>query len=152
MSKYIDFTTYNKDQAILTSGRLILNAREDNLFILAKKDVAMSMGGNMHINIGAKGSITSKLIINSGRVQFGLPGNSVAMEPVAKGDSTTSSINSLITELSTFLSVLTSAKGLVTGGIAELPSINLAAQAFNSRLSGMQKELDKIKSTTTFTN
>jgi hypothetical protein len=112
----------------------------------------MSMGGDMHINVGAKGNTTSKFILNSPRVQFGLPGNTTSMEPVAKGSSSVESLNEILVELSKFLQALTTAKGLVTGGIATMPTINLAADAFFKRLPSMQKNLDKIKSNTTFTN
>ena len=152
MSKFTNFAAYNKHQAILTSGRLIFNAREDNLFLLAKKDLAISVGQDVHINVGVKGSTTSKLIINSPRVQFGLPSNSTKMEPVAKGDSAVESVSELLAELSKFLNILTSAKGLVSGGVATLPEVNLAADAFMKKLPDLKKGLDKIKSTTTFTN
>lgn len=150
--KYIDFSAYNKHQAILTSGRLIFNAREDNLFLIAKKDIAMSMGGDLHINVGPAGSTSAKMIVNAPIIQFGLEKNDVKMEGVAKSDSTVESLKSIIVELSKFMAALTTANGLVSGGTATLPAINIAADAFNKMLPQIQKDLDKIKSSTTFTN
>jgi hypothetical protein len=149
VAKFIDFSAYNKHQVILTSDRLILNAKSDNLFLLAKKDIAMSMGGDLHINVGPKDSKTAKMIVNAPIVQFGV-GND--LQGVAKADSAVQSLNDIVTELSNFMRALVPAKGLVSGGVATLPAINMAADAFLKKLPDIQKNLDNIKSSVTFTN
>lgn len=149
MAKFKDFSSFNGKQVILTSGRLIFNARDENLFLLSKGDISISTGGDLHIDVGVKGQTTSKLIVNSPLTQFGLGPD---MESVAKGDSVVASFNELITELSKLLSTLTSAKGLVNGGTATLTEINIAASAFNQKLPSIQKDLQNILSKITFTN
>lgn len=150
MGKFIDFSAYNTDQVFLTSGRVVINAREDNVFIVSKKDVAVSAGGDMHINIGPKGSKTGSFIINSSRVQFGLPTRTTSMEPVAKGTSSVESITQILTELRAFMEVASTAKDPVA--VALSTSLNLAGNAFLSKIPGIQDKVNKIESTITFTN
>lgn len=152
MSKFIDFSAYNNHQAFLISGRLVFNAKEDNIFIISKKDIALSSGGDVHINVGTKGSTTAKFIVNSPIVQMGLGSSDKPVEAVAKGDSAVSSIETLLSELSKLTSALSTCKGIVSGGIATLPSMNAAADAFSKSLPAIKKSLDKIKSQTTFTS
>jgi hypothetical protein len=148
MRKFTSFNKYNKHQAILTSGRLILNAREDDLFILAKKDLSISVGGDVHINVGPKGNKSAKLIINSPSVQLGI---GKGVESVAKGDSLVKSLESMVDKMSSFLSALSTANGLVSGGVASLPIINEAAKKLNLELSKLKVELKNIPSKTTTT-
>lgn len=138
-----DLQKYSANQVILTSDRLVFNAKLDNIFLITKKDVAISSGGSFHINVGGE------VIINTPKTTFGL-GNDA--QPVAKADSLVNTLSSIILELSKFLSALTTAKGMVTGGTAELTTINSAATSLNSKLPNILKQLDKIKSTITYTN
>lgn len=150
MPNFTPFIKYNKDQVILTSGRIIFNAKDDNIFFISNKDIAFSSGGDMHVNIGKKGSTTNKLIVNSPIIQFGLPDNKISIEPIAKGDSTVNSLQSLLNELEKLLNTLAKAKGLVAGGVADLTEINIAANSFLGKLPAIQKSLADIKSTITY--
>jgi hypothetical protein len=138
-----DLQKYSANQVILTSDRLVFNARLDNIFLITKKDVAISSGGSFHINVG------EEVIVNSPKTTFGL-GNDA--QPVAKADSLVNTLSNIISELSKFLTTLTTAKGLVTGGTAELTSVNTAAASLNSKLSNILKKLEDIKSKTVYAN
>lgn len=151
MTKFISFSTYNKHQAILTSGRLIFNAREDNLFLLSKKDIALSSGGDIHINVGPKGSKNNILIVNSPKIQFGLDSVKNPLESVAKGDSAVNSLNSLINLLVAFMASTIGSTAVGGGGVSSLPAISNAADEFIKRVEAVKKDLEKIKSSTTFT-
>lgn len=150
MPSFTPFQSYNSSQAILSSGRIIFNSKEDSIFIISKKDVAISTGEDMHINVGSLSSSDKRLIVNSKRTEFNT-GTNTQLESVAKGDSLVEALNELISELNDFMSSLKTAKGLVSGGVANLTSVNLAADAFSKKVKDTQKKLDKIKSTILFT-
>ena len=147
MSKPENFSTYKKDQVILTSGRLVFNADEDSIFLLAKKDLAISTVGNVHINVGKAGSKDSLFIVNSNRIQFGLEGKG-KVEPVAKADSLVQSLESLSRALEDFTNKLSKVVGTVE--IGAITQINIASKGLNTYLKNFNKNLIKIKSKNTF--
>ena len=151
MPKFTDFSSYSKDQVILTSGRLIFNAKDDSVFVMSKKDIALSASGDIHINVGAKGSTTSKLIVNSPKIQFGLENKSTKSEPTVKGDSAVKSIESILDEVVKLAEALSKATGQVAGGTATLLSINIAADAFLKNIKSVKTNLKDMKSKTTYT-
>lgn len=151
MSKFTDFSSYNKHQAILTSGRVILNAKHDSVFIIASRDLAVSVGGDVHFNVGVKKSKTSKFILNSPIIQFGLESKDNKKESVAKGDTVVNLMKDILDNLKSFLSDLSTAKGLVSGGVATLPTINSSAVKLGSEIKVIESKLENIKSKITFT-
>ena len=50
MFKPQDPNVYNKDQVILTSGRLLLNAKEDAIMLFAKEAISLASTDSVHIN------------------------------------------------------------------------------------------------------
>lgn len=151
----MSFTSFKKfqgNQAILCSDRIIFNAKKDNIFLLASKDLAVSVGGSVHINVGSQsGDNRDKIfILNSPKIQLGLSDNGETLEPIAKGDQTVSLLNELLTDMESFMNSLIEAKGLVTGGTATLLTINLAAKNMSAKIKGIKEKLIGIKSKTTF--
>lgn len=139
---FIPFNSFNKNQVILTSDRLIFNARADSIFLLSNKDVAISANNDIHINNGGN------TIINSKRIQLGL-GNDV--QPLAKADSLVITLNKLLSSLTDLSTALSSA--IATGvGVSSLLSINTAGQKLQASVQNIKADLDKIKSKTSFTN
>lgn len=147
MNKPENFSKYSKDQVILTSGRLVFNAREDSLFLLSKKDLAVSTGGDVHINVGLPGSKNSLFIINSNRIQFGLASKGT-VEPVAKADSLLVSLEKLSKALDTFTQKLSGVTGTVE--VAGMTIISTSAMALKKEVAAFKSSLDKIPSKTTF--
>ena len=147
MSKPENFSTYKKDQVILTSGRLVFNADEDSIFLLSKKDLAISTVGNVHINVGKAGSKESLFIVNSNRIQFGLDSKG-KVEPVAKADSLVQSLDSLSRYLSRFTTDLSQIVGTVES--AAFLKITAISLKLNTDLTAFNRTLNKIKSNTTF--
>lgn len=147
MSKPENFSTYKKDQVILTSGRLVFNADEDSIFLLSKKDLAISTVGNVHINVGKAGSKESIFIVNSNRIQFGLDSKG-KVEPVAKADSLVQSLESLSRYLSKFTTDLSQIVGTVES--AAFLKITAISLKLNTDLTAFNRTLNKIKSNTTF--
>lgn len=147
MTKPENFSTYNKSQVILTSGRLVFNAREDSLFLLSKKDLAVSTGGDVHINVGLPGSKNSLFIVNSNRIQFGLESKG-KVEPVAKADSLVESLRALADSLSTFTQDLSTLIGTVE--IAAITKIATSSLKLNINLKKVTGTFNRIPSKNTF--
>lgn len=147
MNKPENFSKYSKDQVILTSGRLVFNAREDSLFLLSKKDLAISTGGDVHINVGLPGSKNSLFIINSNRVQFGLASKGT-VEPVAKADSLLKSLRDLSSSLNTFTTSISLIVGTVEA--AQFTALSTAAKNLSTSIKRFEANLNRIPSETTF--
>lgn len=150
---FISFNKYNKNQLILSSDRIIINAKDDNIFLLSNKDLSISAGDSVHINIGKKSGDNSKsvFILNSPKIQFGIPDQNNTLEPVAKADKSVQLMNELLSGLNDFMNQLSSANGVVSGGIANLPSINIASKAMIEKIKNISKQVNDIKSKKTFT-
>jgi len=67
---------YRGRQIIIDSGRVLLNAKDDSVFILGDKAVGISTNGTFNIDSGGK------TIINSPEINLGLD----ARHPIIKGD------------------------------------------------------------------
>ena len=67
---------YRGKQIIIDSDRVLLNAKDDSVFILGDKAVGISTNGTLNINSGGK------TIINSPEINLGLD----AKHPIIKGD------------------------------------------------------------------
>lgn len=146
-----DFNTYSENQTIFNSDRLILNAKKDNIFLLAKDSICLSSGNSVHINIGDPNNDSKdcKFVINSPRIELGLS-NKGAMEPLAKADSTEDIINKILNSISEFSNQLQSATG--TGvGVVNIIALNSAANKLTKDISNIYKQVSKIKSKTSYT-
>lgn len=148
MNKPENFSKYNKDQVILTSGRLVFNAREESLFLLSKKDLAISTGGDVHINVGLPGSKSSLFIVNSNRIQFGLESKGGKLEPVAKATSLLESLKDLSSSISTFTTSLSFIVGTVEA--AQFTALATAAKNLARDVKKFESSLNKIPSKITF--
>lgn len=135
---YTDFNSYEKNYVILTSDRLILNAKEDSIFLSSKRTIGLSAVEQVHINIGPLGKRDPEknyLVINSPRIQLGLPkgDKDIENEPIAKAHSTIKFVNGLIEALNTFCDSLSTATA-VGVGTATIPKINAAANILRTSL------------------
>lgn len=139
---FTDFNKYTGHQQIITSDRVIINAKEDAVFILAKETIGFSVGGSFHVNTG------DEVIVNAPRIQLGLSTNG-KLEPIAKGESTEQVMNDILSALSSFSSQLTSAQG-VGAGIITLPTINAAAAKLTQDIARIKNKVEKIKSKVTY--
>lgn len=137
----MNFDNYPDNQIIYNSDRLVLNAKKDNIFLIAKNDVSISTANDLHID-------TTSVVVNAKDIQFGI-GND--LEPVAKADSVVSVINNLMTSLATFCTSLSKATGQGMGSISLL-EVNASAEKLLNELAQQGKDLNNIKSTITYTN
>jgi len=138
----MNFDNYPDNQIIYNSDRLVLNAKKDDIFLIANKDVSISTGGDLHVD-------TNAVVVNAKEIQLGLDGGK--LESIAKGDSVVSVINNLMSSLATFCSSLSTATGQGVG-VVSLVTINAAATKLLSEIAQQTNDLNSIKSTISYTN
>jgi hypothetical protein len=146
----IGIREFTGDQVIMTSDRLIFNTKTDNIILSTKKDIVMSTGGAVHINVGpSSGAKASNnfYIVNSPKIQLGLNNT----EPVAKGQKAADLINKVLNALAELANSLTTATGIGVGTVTE-PSVNAAGAKLQSTIINIQKDVEGIKSSITFTS
>ena len=51
--------TYNSEQIVLSSGRIVLNSRSNDVFISSKQFINLSSGNKVTIDVGSKDSTNS---------------------------------------------------------------------------------------------
>lgn len=102
---YVPEFPYKGDQAIINSGRVLLNAKDDSVLIFAKKSVGFSSAGTIHFNSD------SDCIINSPKIYLGLN----AVEPLVKGARLADYLGDLNETLVTLGKALTKVKGVKSG-------------------------------------
>lgn len=144
------FNSYSKNYVVLTSDRLILNSKDDSIFLTSKRTIGLSANEQLHINIGPLGKRDPSkhyVVINSPLIQLGLPrgDKNDNNEPVAKAHSTIQYVNGLIKALGEFCNSLTPAKG-IGGPIAGLPEINAAAMILKAALIDITNRYGNINS------
>ena len=96
---------YKGDQAIINSGRVLLNAKDDSVFVFAKKSIGLSSAGSIHFNSD------DVMIINSPKIYLGLN----ATEPLVKGGRLVDYLGDLNETLVTLGKALTKVKGVKQG-------------------------------------
>lgn len=143
---FTDFNSYEKDTVILNSDRVVLNSKDDSVFILSKKTVGMSAADSVHFDVGPRGTKDSKyiFIVNAPSIQLGLPANGIN-EPVAKADSVIAFITDLINSLNAFSTSLLTATG-VGVGVTTFPQINAAADLLKKQLKAYEDKYTKANS------
>jgi hypothetical protein len=138
---FVPIRKYNDNQVIITSDRLIFNSRKDNVFISAKKDLAVSVEGDVHINTD------NSFLLNAGTIKLGI--NKV--QPIPKGDDLNNMHTALIRALDNLAVALQGAIGIGVGTVSQ-PSINAAGATLKGELTNIKDLIDKINSKVTFTS
>jgi hypothetical protein len=80
---------YTGKQIIIDSGRVLLNAKEDSVFLLGKEAVGLSTEGSIHLNSN------ENLYINSDKIYLGLKNEESNHEPLVLGFKLQQFINTL---------------------------------------------------------
>jgi hypothetical protein len=137
----MDFNSYSGNYVILTSDRLILNAKADSLFLNASKTIGFSAVEQVHFNIGPLGKRDPEkhfLIVNSPRIQFGLPKDG-KNEPVAKAESVIDYINEMVKIISDFAFAVSNATA-VGVGVSKIPEISVASAKLKADMSRIKNK------------
>jgi hypothetical protein len=97
MSYKPDFP-YLGEQIIINSGRVILNSKDDSIFLFSKKAIGFSSSGPINFDSD------EKIIMNSPEIYLGLD----AQEPLVKGQQLVNLLNRLLNSLDSFSLVIQS--------------------------------------------
>jgi hypothetical protein len=145
-----DIKTYNGEQIILSSNRLIFNARQNDTYINSKRYINLSAGDKVTIDVGNVDSDNEEnmFLVNAPKMQFGLDRYGLA-EPVVKGEQLDLILTQLMEALSTY-STMVQAAAIVPGPIMSL-MLTPATQYLAGRLQAIKFDMNNFKSEKTFT-
>jgi hypothetical protein len=104
---------YKGNQAIINSGRVLFNAKDDSVFFFAAKSIGLSSSGTINFDS------TDSCIINSPKIYLGLN----AVEPLVKGKR----LELYLKDLNDSLSIVGTALSKAISGPAGSPLLGLNA-------------------------
>jgi hypothetical protein len=137
---------FNSSQAILSSDRIVLNAKKDEVLIYGN-GVGLSSTNTIYINSNID------IILDSPKINLGLNSDgAAATEPILLGNQTISALSSLIKELKSFCTSLKSVESTPSG--TPLIDITIAAKSLYTALEDITTttdNLNKLKSTKSYT-
>ena len=135
---YVPEFPYKGKQIIVSSGRVIVHAKTDSVFLLGKQNVGISSGGEVHIDANAEVFIDAPKISLGNKVT---PDTMVGLEPVLLGYKT----NQILIRLSEMLIELGDAMGKVSESnlpasmqllASTGPLVSKTAKSINNEVTG----------------
>jgi len=142
--------TYNGEQIVLSSGRLIFNARSNDIFITSKRYINLSAGDKVTIDVGIEDSDNEEnmFLVNAPKMQLGLDLNGQA-EPITKADELEGVLNDLIDAISTY-SDMVQAAAIVPGPLMAV-LLTPATTMLKGKLFQVKADMINFKSEKSFT-
>ena len=137
MSYKPDFP-YLGEQIIITSGRVILNSKDDSVFLFGKKAIGFSSAGTINFDSD------DKVTFNAPQIYLGLD----AKEPLVKGQALENLLIDLLESLDDLGSKLMSA---VDSNGVYITSITTSGRSLTKSIKRVKSNLKSIKSTKNFT-
>jgi len=138
MADYKPDFPYLGEQIIINSGRVILNSKDDSVFLFGKKAIGFSSAGT--INFDADDSI----IVNAPNIYLGLG----ATEPLVKGTQLTIMLDDILDALRV-LSVQLS--GTMDSNGVYLTNIIQASDSLNKSVSRIKNRVSDLTSKQNYT-
>lgn len=135
---YIPQFPYNGNQIIYTSDRIVLNSRNDSIFLFSNKVIGLSSNEGIHLNTD------KEVIINSSKIQLGID----AKEPLVKGNQLTNLLEKLLNDLGSIgdqLYLATDSNG------NPIPSVQTSGNSLIKSTKRIKILLKNINSTQNFT-
>ena len=139
MANYQPDFPYTGDQIIVTSGRVLFNAKDDSVFLFANKSIGFSSAGT--INFDSDDSC----IINSPKIYLGLN----ATEPLVKGFRLQAYLNDLNQSLSQVGVALSKVAGVPAG--SPMISVNTAGVDLYKTIQDLSVRTPQLLSKNNFT-
>jgi len=95
--------TYQGNQVIINSDRLLFNAKTDSILLFSDKAIGFSTNGSLHFDTSSDEN-ESKFVINSPNIYLGLEfDNSYPTEPAVLGDQLEDTLDRMLTLISGIL-------------------------------------------------
>ena len=136
---YIPEFPYKGDQAIINSGRVLFNAKDDSVFLFAKKSIGLSSAGTINFDS------SDAYIVNSPKIYLGLN----ATEPLVRGQRLATYLEDLNSSLSLLAKVLKGVKGVKEG--VPFTALNVAGTDLAKTIELLSTQLSGILSKQNFT-
>jgi len=137
---------FNSSQAILSSDRIVLNAKKDEILIYGN-GVGLSSTNTIYLNSDVD------IILDAPKINLGLTiEGSAAIEPILLGNQTIAALSSLIKELKSFCTSLKTVETTPAG--TPLTDVTIAAKSLYTALEDITTvtdNLNKLKSTKSYT-
>jgi hypothetical protein len=145
-----DIKTYNGEQIVLSSGRLLFNSRSNDIYLSSKRYINLSAGDKITIDVGNIDSDNEQnmFLVNAPKIQFGLDRYGLA-EPVVKGEQLDLILTQLMEALATYSTMVQSA-ATVPGPIMAI-MLAPATSYLSGRLQSIKTNLANFKSEKTYT-
>ena len=145
-----DIKEYAGEQVIISSNRLVFNARKDSVLISSNQYINLSAGDKVTIDVGAIDSDKEEnmFLVNAPKIQFGLDSKGKTVEPVTKADALEEVLNDLMDVLETYSQMVASSYPPF------IPGLQAAQTYLTSNLISIRadiSEVGNVKSDTTFT-
>lgn len=135
---YIPQFPHNGNQIIYTSDRIVLNSRNDSIFLFSNKVIGLSSNEGIHLNTD------KEVIINSSKIQLGID----AKEPLVKGNQLTNLLEKLLNDLGSIGDQLYSA---TDSNGNPIPSVQTSGNSLIKSTKRIKILLKNINSTQNFT-
>ncbi len=139
---YIPEFPYLGDQIIINSGRVILNSKDDSIFLFAKQAIGFSSAGT--INFDADGD----MIVNANKIYLGLETDTAKPQPSVKGDNLENLLIDILDDLNNLGQKLSKAKD--SNGVG-IPVIRTAGKSLIKSVTRLKTQIKGIKSDKTYT-
>lgn len=136
-TKPVALQEYTKNQVIINSGRLVLNAYNDHLLLSSYDSIGLSSNNSINLD-------TNKFIVQSNNIYLG---SLNAKEPLLLGNTTAA----LLKDMLSILTELTKACIAAANGGGPVAPLNGTASKLLPRLQKLAPKIDSIKSTYNFT-
>lgn len=132
---------YIGKQAIITSDRVLFNAKKDSILMFANKAIALSSAGTLNFDSD------DICIINSPKIQLGLD----ATEPLLLGNKTVDLLKELLEKLDLLTKSLGDMEVHIGDAKYSLTQVNVPAIDCNKKIQELMSKIEDIKSKQNFT-
>lgn len=130
---------YTENQIIINSGRLVFNSFSDHILLSSNKSINLNAVESVNID-------APTTVIQSTNTYIG---SKNANEPLLLGNQTVNLLNQLISNLSGFMTICSTAVSTPPG--TPLVQLNIAAAQVNTSLQALQANLETLKSKYNYT-
>jgi hypothetical protein len=125
-------------QAILTADRVVINSKKENVLLFAQNNIELYTKNTISLDAD------TRTVINSPVIFLGMNGSQIPGEPVLLGNETVKLLNALLTSLSTFSTICSSALNGSKG--SPITQLNTAARGLKESVDNLIPKLINIKS------
>lgn len=132
---------YKGKQAIITSGRVLINAKDDSVLIFSKKAIALSSAGTLNFDSD------KEVIVNAPQIQLGLN----AEEPLLLGNKTVALLIPIFERLLFLADKISSYRAWIGDSQYDVAELNLPGNELKKQLEEALRDIKNITSKQNYT-